>query len=186
MPKSRKRRSTKDKKARMKSRPRPDTEESRSAWSTVPRATYGRTRPAPPPGAQWPTFNASPWLTWTAFSALRAATPQDRARLGVPPAGLTPGGLTPDMQLALVEITPWYIAPGWAGPWQADQRAEWTSLAAEATMSGTSVAGLVEELSDLEERGLITWNQEPQAAVLAASLDDALRHLSSVNRRIMP
>ena len=59
-------------------------------------------------------------------------------------AGLTPEGLTLDMQLALVEGTPWYIAPGWAGPWQADQRAEWTSLAAEATLSPTSVAGLVE------------------------------------------
>jgi len=82
MPRSRKRRSAKDKKARMKSRPRPDTAAGRSSWSTVPRATYGRTRPAPPPGTQWPAFVESPWLTWAAFSALRAASPEDRAGLG--------------------------------------------------------------------------------------------------------
>ena len=178
MPKSRRRPCAKDKKAKTKSPPRPGAEESRSSWSTIPRATYGRTRPAPPPGTQWPMFAGSPWLTWAAFSALRAATPEERTGLGMPPTGLTPGGLTPDMQLALVEITPWYIAPGWAGEWQADQRAEWTSLAAEATLSGTSVAMLVNEMCDLEERGLLTWDQEPQAALLAANLDDALRYLS--------
>jgi len=177
MPKSRKRPSGKAKKAKAETRTRPGTDGSRSSWGTVPRATYGRTRPAPPPGRQWPTFDESPWLTWTAFSAQRAATPEERAGLGLPPAGLTPEGLTPDMQLALVEITPWCIAPGWVDTPLTDQRAEWTSLAAEATLSGTSVAGLVKELADLEERGLVRWDQGPQAAVLAASLDHALRRL---------
>ena len=176
MPKSRKRPSAKAKKAH---RQRPGTEEGRSSWTTVPRATYGQTRPAPPPGRQWPTFNESPWLTWAAFSALREVTPEERAELGLPPSGLTPEGLTPDMQLALVEITPWRIAPGWVGEPLADRRAEWTSLAAEATMSGNSVDGLVEELADLEERGLIKWDQEPQTALLAANLDDAFNYMDS-------
>ncbi|TVZ06304.1 hypothetical protein EAS64_02410 [Trebonia kvetii] len=77
------------------------------------------------------------------------------------------------MQLALVEITPWRIAPGWVDAWQSDQRTEWTSLAAEATLSGTTVAGLAGELSGLEDRGLLRWDQGRQAAVLAAGLDDA-------------
>ena len=120
-------------------------------------------------------FAGSPWLTWAAVSELRAATSEERAGLGLP---LTPGGLTPDMLLALVEITPWFIAPGWVDAWQADPRAEWTSLAAEAPLVGTSVAMLVKEMFDSEERGIITWEQEPQAALLAANLDDALRYLS--------
>lgn len=46
-------------------------------------------------------------------------------------------------------------------------------------MSGNSVAGLVEELADLEESGLIKWDQEPQTALLAANLDDALKRMDS-------
>jgi hypothetical protein len=88
-----------------------------------------------------------------------------------------PGGVTPEMQLAFVEVTPWRIAPGWVIEPLSDPQAEWTSLAAEATLSGSSVAGLVEELADLEERGLIKWDQEPQAALLAADLDGARRYL---------
>lgn len=173
MPKSRKRSAAK---AKAVSRQRPGTREGRSPWMTVPRTTYGQVRPAPPPGRQWPTFNESPWLTWAAFSALRKATPEERAELGMPPAGVTPEGLTPDMQLALVEIAPWRIAPGWADAPLSDRRAEWTSLAAEATLSGNIVADLVEHLADLEERGLIKWDQEPRTALLAANLDEALKH----------
>jgi hypothetical protein len=174
MPKSRKRPAAKAKAAR---RQRPGTGTGRSRWPTVPRATYGQLRPAPPPGKQWPTFSEPPWLTWAAFSALRDATREERIELGLSPEGLTPEGLTPDMQVALVEIAPWRIAPGWVDSPLTDQRAEWTSLAAEATGSGKSVAGLVEELADLEERGLVRWDQENQTAVLAANLDKTLKYL---------
>src|SRR5216683_3859044 len=74
-------------------------------WSTVPRATYGRSRPAPPPGKEWPRFSGAPWHTWMAMQAMQDCTPT---------------------QLALAEVTPWRIAP------ESDARAEWTSLAARS------------------------------------------------------
>jgi uncharacterized protein YjiS (DUF1127 family) len=175
MPKSKKRPAAKAKAVR---RQRPGTRTGRSQSSTIPRATYGQVRPTPPPGRQWPAFSAPPWLTWAAVvSALQESSAEELADLGLSQTGVTPEGLTPDMQVALIEITPWRIEPGWADAPMADQRAEWTSLAAEATGSGQSLAGLVEELADLEERGLVRWDQERQTAVLAADLDKAMKHL---------
>jgi hypothetical protein len=177
MPKSRKRPAAKAKAARRRL-PGPGT--GGSPWPAVPRAAYGRERPAPPPGAEWPEFNDSPWFTWAVISALRDATPEERAELGLPPTGDAPGGLTPDIQLALIEIAPWRIAPGWAGEPLTDQRAEWTSLAAEATGAGKNVAGLAEELTDLEERGHLRWDQEHQAALLATDLGKTLGYLDGL------
>ena len=114
-------------------------------WSTVPRATYGRSRPAPPPGKEWPRFSGPPWHTWMAMQAMQDCAPT---------------------QLALAEVTPWRIAP------ESDARAEWTSLAAEATGCGKSIPELAEEMADLEERGFLRWDQEHQTAELASRMGD--------------
>lgn len=177
MPKSRKRPTAK---AKTTIRRRPTTGEDRSPWTTIPRATYGQERPAPPPGREWPAFDESPWFTWTVLSELPDATPEERAELGLSPDGLTPEGLTPDALLALIEISPWRIAPGWADTPLTDRRAEWTSLAAEATQTGNAVADLVAELVGLEERGLLKWDREPQTALLAANLAEALSYLNQL------
>ncbi len=69
-------------------------------------------------------------------------------------------------QLALAEVTPGRIAP------ESDTRAEWTSLAAEATGCGKSIPELAEEMADLEERGFLRWDQEHQTAELASRMGD--------------
>lgn len=129
----------------------------------------------PPPGRQWPPFGEAPWITWAVFRALCDASPEERVRRGLPADGCTPEGLPPEGQLALVEITPWRIAPGWAEDPLADERAEWTCLASEATSCGYSSPGqAAEELADLEDQGLLQWDGDAQAALLAADLDRAL------------
>lgn len=139
------------------------------AWATGgrrhnhPGCCAGPSRPAPPPGREWPTFELSPWVMWAAMSQL--------AREELPPEGLTPEQL-----LTLVEITPWRIATGWVESPPSDPRTEWTTLACESDSAGQSVAEFVVEAAEWEARGLLRWDQENQTAELAAALDTALQY----------
>ena len=93
-----------------------------------------------------------------------------------PPEESTPEGLTSEQLLTLVEITPWRIAPGWVKSPLPDPRSEWTTLACESHSAGQTIAEFVEEAADLEDRGLLRWDQEHQTAELAADLHATLHY----------
>jgi len=94
----------------------------------------------------------------------------------LPPEESIPAGLTSEQLLALVEITPWRIAPGWVESPLSDPRTEWTTLAGESHGAGQTIAEYVEAAAELEARGLLRWDQEHQTAELAADLPDALQY----------
>jgi hypothetical protein len=83
-----------------------------------------------------------------------------------PPEKPTPEGLTSEQLLTLVEITPWRIAPGWVDSPLSDPRTEWTTLACESHEAGQTIAEFVAEVTELEARGVMRWDQEHQTAKL--------------------